>query len=139
MKKLISILALIIAPFVSAEKVDLSWSDNSNNELGFEVERKELDGTYVTIGSVEENVSTYSDETVEAGKTYVYRVRAFNYYGYSGYTNEATNDVKLDKYFQPFEEGEDPSSLGSQQVVANLIINAQNVTVNQITKNDNIP
>lgn len=136
MKKLLLTSILVLTPLVFSEDVNLSWTDNSDNEVGFEVERKEPGGEFTQIGSVAENVSTYLDKTAELGKVYVYRVRAFNYAGKSGFTNEASIEVKPDKYFRPFEPGGDPSSLESQQVIASLTINAKNVTVNQIASND---
>ncbi len=63
----------------------LFWTDNSNNETGFNVERS-LDGVNfsqiaVTTGRF------YYDMTVSTGNTYYYRVNAFNAVGSSAYTS----------------------------------------------------
>lgn len=72
---------------VTASRVDLAWTDNSNNELGFKVERS-LDGqAFTEIATVAPNVTTYSDSTVAAATLYFYRVFAFNNFGNSAPTN----------------------------------------------------
>ena len=73
---------------LTCNKVDLTWVDGSTNEGGFRIERKEGAGVYTEIGSVSANTISYSDTTVSAGKTYYYRVRAYNAYGNSDYTVE---------------------------------------------------
>ena len=78
----------LTATATSCNNVNLSWSDNSNNESGFKIERKESGSTYSEIATVPANTTTYADTTVQAQKTYYYRVRAYNAYGNSSYTNE---------------------------------------------------
>jgi hypothetical protein len=70
-------------PAVTATQVDLAWTDNSNNELGFKIERSFDGQTFTEIASVGSNVTTYSDNTVVAGTLYFYRVLAFNNFGNS--------------------------------------------------------
>ena len=57
--------------------ITVTWHDNSNNELGFDVERSTDNVSWSQIGSVGQNVTIYSDSTVVAGTLYYYRVRAF--------------------------------------------------------------
>jgi titin len=73
---------------LSCNKVDLVWIDGSSNEDGFKVERKEGVGAYSEIGTTLANATSYSDTTISAGKTYYYRLRAYNSYGNSDYTAE---------------------------------------------------
>jgi len=73
-----------------ANKGFLTWTDNSNNELGFKIERKTGAGAFVEIAQQGANATTYLDAAVVVGTTYTYRVRAFNSAGDSAYTNEAT-------------------------------------------------
>lgn len=69
--------------------IQLSWTDNSNNETGFSIERKAGGaGTFSEIVTLSSNVITYDDYTVIDGITYTYRVRAYNSFGYSDYSNE---------------------------------------------------
>ena len=64
----------------ASRTVTLSWTDNSNNETGFSIERAQKVkggyGAYAVVGNVGANTTTYS-ETV-AANTYNYRVRAVN-------------------------------------------------------------
>lgn len=69
----------------SCTQIDLSWTDNSDNESGFEIER---DGSYLT--TVGANVASYADPTVLENTTYSYRVRAFNDAGSSAYSNTSS-------------------------------------------------
>jgi hypothetical protein len=79
-----------------ATLVELSWTDNSDNETGFSIERKsETGGTtmnnFEEIGSVGSDITSYTDEgPFSTGSKYTYRVRAFNGTGYSNYSNEAS-------------------------------------------------
>ncbi|MDI6787690.1 MAG: fibronectin type III domain-containing protein, partial [Planctomycetota bacterium] len=85
----------LIATTVSAYRIDLSWSDNSDNELGFKIERKTSGGTYVEIDSVSAGVTSYANTVGLAPATrYYYRVRAYNTGGNGVYSNE-TNDTTL--------------------------------------------
>jgi hypothetical protein len=62
-------------------KIDLSWSDNSDNEEGFRIFRK-LESEAAFSGdplvSVGADVTSYSDTSVSAGSSYVYQVIAFS-------------------------------------------------------------
>ncbi len=60
----------------SSTRIDLSWQDNSGDEIGFRVERRLPGGSWAQIGTTSANVNTYADSTVVAGTTYEYRVRA---------------------------------------------------------------
>ena len=73
----------------AAFSLDLSWNDNSDNETGFKIERSTDAADFEEIAQVLENVERYTDATIPEGSTVSYRVRAFNQFGDSGYTNEA--------------------------------------------------
>jgi fibronectin type 3 domain-containing protein len=81
------------ATVVSPTKVELRWGD-STGETGYRVERR-VDGTdaWAKIGTAPANATTFTDSTVTAGKTYLYRVRAFNDVGNSPYSNTAAAKV----------------------------------------------
>ncbi|MDB6038870.1 MAG: hypothetical protein JWM99_2711, partial [Verrucomicrobiales bacterium] len=67
------------AVVVSAAQVDLGWSDQSVNELGFAIERSSDGGqSYALLDTVGANIAAYSDRTVRPGNTYYYRVSAYN-------------------------------------------------------------
>ncbi|MBA2671546.1 MAG: fibronectin type III domain-containing protein, partial [Gemmatimonadetes bacterium] len=62
----------------AATQAHLTWQDRSVNETGFRIERRASDGAFVEIGTAGSNATQYSDQTLAAGTTYEYRVRAFN-------------------------------------------------------------
>jgi len=76
---------------VSSSQINLSWTDNSNNETGFKVERsKNNSHSFSQIATVGANVATYSDTGLSRASTYYYRVRAYNAGGNSAYSNIAS-------------------------------------------------
>ena len=88
---------LTITSIVS-NRVTLSWSDNSNNETGFKIQRKTgVTGTYATIATPGANVTTYADGTVTDGTVYFYRVSATNATGDSAFSNEVSGTTPLAK------------------------------------------
>ncbi len=70
----------LAATIVSATRVDLAWTDNSNNEASFRIERS-LD-SFATAPSATlapaRNQTTFSDTTVVPPNTYYYRIVAVN-------------------------------------------------------------
>ena len=85
MKKLLAI--IMFTTSIYAADLRLVWSDNSDNEAGFEVWRKVDDGDWTLVGATNENVSTWLDGYLPIGSTLSYRVLAWNQFGQSGYTN----------------------------------------------------
>ena len=77
----------LVATVVNANRVDLTWTDNSSNELGFRVLRSLDNINYTEIATLAPNTTSFSDTTVEANTTYFYRVVAFNNFGNSEPSN----------------------------------------------------
>jgi regulation of enolase protein 1 (concanavalin A-like superfamily) len=73
-----------------ANQITLNWEDVSSNESGFEVERATTNVAFARVATTGPDVPRYADNTVAAGTTYYYRVRAVNAGGASGYTNVAS-------------------------------------------------
>ena len=74
---------------LSQTQINLSWTDNSDNEDIFRIERKPgPGGVYTEIATVGANVTAYQDSGLTANTEYCYRVRAYNTGGNSGYSNE---------------------------------------------------
>ena len=68
--------------------VYLTWTDNSNSEEGFIVERSADGGkTFFEIGVAETNVTSYMDLEVVRGTTHSYRVKAYAIGAESAYSN----------------------------------------------------
>lgn len=80
----------LVAGGVSGTQINLLWSDNSADEVGFELERKTGSGAFQRVATTGTNIAFYSDTGLTAGTTYTYRVRAVNSAGPSGYSSEAT-------------------------------------------------
>ena len=82
----------LVATTVSASEIDLAWTDNSDNEDGFRIERCSGAGctNFFEIATVGANVTTYHNTSLLAATSYSYRVRAYNGAGTSAYSNVAT-------------------------------------------------
>lgn len=68
--------AYIIATAVSDSQINLAWTDNSTGESGYNVERRTGDGVYSVIAYLAPDVQSYSDQGLQAGTTYTYRIQA---------------------------------------------------------------
>ena len=81
----------LVAAAAGSSRIDLTWTDNSDNESGFDIERCTGDAcsSFANIASVGANVTSYSNTGLAASTTYRYRVRAKNSGGNSAYSNEA--------------------------------------------------
>ena len=83
---------LLGATAVSSSQINLSWTDNANNETGFLVERcaGATCTNFVQTASLGANTTSYQNTGLSASTTYRYRVRATNGAGPSGYSNIAS-------------------------------------------------
>jgi hypothetical protein len=109
MKRFHLILFAALVSASTAANLTLNWNDNSNNEDGFLIERS-LDGTtFGTIGDVPADVTTYEDADLAPQTEYFYRVRAYNTFGNSGYSNVASGTTPA--------EGFPPSAPGSVELI----------------------
>jgi hypothetical protein len=74
---------------ISSNQVNLSWTDNSNNETGFSVERCAGNGclNFAQVATVGAGVNNYPNTGLTRNTWYRYRVRAFNATDTSTYSN----------------------------------------------------
>ena len=81
----------LTATAVSFSGIRLKWQDNSTNETGFEVQRRD-DGSarWIEIRTTASNATSFSDTGLKPTTTYHYRVRAFNSSGASAFSNETS-------------------------------------------------
>jgi len=100
--------------------VEITWSDNSSDEDGFVIERRENveNSEYIVLDSVGADLTSYSDLSEKSATSYYYRVKAFNSEMESEYTEpylvdsivlvnvgneEIVNEFKLNQnYPNPF-------------------------------------
>jgi ribosomal protein S6E (S10) len=76
--------------------ITLGWSDNSDNETGFVIERSaSLSGTFTVIANLDANSTSFTDNDVTAGFQYFYKVKALGSGSNSGYSNTANATVPL--------------------------------------------
>ena len=75
-------------------QVNLTWIDNSTNELGFKIERKSGSGNYSVLNTSAINSTSYSDASISTGQNYTYRVYSYNATGNStNYSNEVSISI----------------------------------------------
>jgi len=84
-----SIISFLAYRPANAASLQLAWTDNSQNESGFNIERKlGTAGTFSLIATVGVNTTSYLDSNLADATSYCYRVNAFNSAGSSPYTPE---------------------------------------------------
>jgi len=83
------------ASAVSYNHIHLTWTDNADNETGFEIERSTTgsSGTFDLLTTVNANIETYYDFGLDPEAEYCYRVRAINSIGNSDYSNVACDNT----------------------------------------------
>jgi fibronectin type 3 domain-containing protein len=75
---------------VSANQINLAWTDNSSNESGFVIQRMAAgDTSWSLVTTTAPNFTALTDSTAMPGTQYTYRVLAFNEAGYSAESNAA--------------------------------------------------
>jgi uncharacterized delta-60 repeat protein len=78
------------AAAASRSRINLHWKDNSGDELGFKIERSTKGKPFKQVAITSQNVSTFADKNLAAGRKYTYRVRAYHSSGESDYSSTAT-------------------------------------------------
>lgn len=85
----------------SQNGVQLVWNDNSFDESGFFIYRKEKEDThFVVIGQVPANQMNFRDNEVKIGKSYVYRVAAKGEKGQI-FSNSSFATISVSKPYPP--------------------------------------
>ena len=80
---------LTVTP-ISTSELTLNWTDLSDTEDGFRIERSTDGVSFSEVNVVTANAAVFSDSGLAALTTYFYRVRAFNVGGLSDYSNIAS-------------------------------------------------
>ena len=80
----------LVATAISKNRIRLSWTDNSDNELAFELYRSTGNNEFEFLTEVPANVTTYEDSLLSQATTYSYQVAAFNSTGDTPFSNTAS-------------------------------------------------
>jgi hypothetical protein len=83
----------------SYNKIKVAWTDNSNDETGFEVYRStSLSGPFNIIATVGANKVEYMDSLLQPQTTYYYKLKSINKYGDSGFSLTDGGGLQYDYY-----------------------------------------
>lgn len=107
--------------------IDLTWSDNSDNEEGFQVQRDGGSG-FQAIANIGSDSVAYSDTELTAETSYTYRVRAVNSAGDSDWSEEAAATTLATDLYTVTYDG-NGSDGGSVPVDTNAYAEGATVTV----------
>ena len=130
----------LTATAASSSQINLSWTNNANNQTGFQIDQATSSDftqnlTTVTVGA---NVTTYSATGLSAGTTYYYRVRATNANGDSANTRHGQrHDAR--QHIPAAPSGLTATAASSSQINLSWTNNASNQTgfqIDQATSSD---
>ena len=100
---------------ISSTQINIAWTDNSNNETAFRVERAPAAaGPWTYIGATP--LTGYGDSGLQPSTTYYYRVAAYNSAGTSAYTNTASAATQAASGVPAPPSGLVASSVSSSQI-----------------------
>jgi hypothetical protein len=80
----------LVATAISTSQINLGWTNNANNQTGFEIDRSTDGVNFSPLTNLAASATTYSDTSVAAAKTYYYRVEATTAAGPSPASNIAS-------------------------------------------------
>jgi thermitase len=120
----------LTATAVSSSQINLSWSDNANNEASYTVER--CTGASCTgfapIATLAANSTSYQNTGLAAATTYRYRVFASNGAGNSGYSNIASATTQAGGTVPAAPTGVTATAVSSNQINLSWTDNASTET-----------
>lgn len=106
----------LTANVISETQVDLTWTDNANNETGYRIESCTGTSctTFALAGSVAANVAAFSATGLIADTTYSFRVAAFN----AADTSAFSNTVSVSTDLQPNPSAPVPVLIGAGEITS---------------------
>ncbi len=103
----------------------LSWTDNTDGESGYLLERSENDpDNFTLLATVDPDVTTYTDPGLNLGSDYYYRIRAFTEMDTSAYSNVILLSLNISATSQLFNA--QTVQLFPNPVASQLTITIQN-------------
>jgi WD40 repeat protein len=130
---------VVTVNFPGKTSLVLTWPDNSSGENGYRVSRKEGNGNITLVGDLGQNATTYTDNSIDTTKGYVYIVEV-----YSSDEKVASDSVKiayfLNRYHSYVEydvpdaiEGKVAISPDAQKVIATSYWGENFTVINTVT------
>lgn len=108
----------LVPAVVSSTQINLSWTDNSDNEEGYNLERKTgFGGTYSQVETIGVGTTSYQDSGLDCNTEYYYRISAYNCAGSSTFPNEVSATTSICPVTAPTA----PSSLSVTATYARAI------------------
>src|SRR6266571_299241 len=80
----------LTAGAAASSQVNLTWTDNSDNEFAFAVWRQGGGAAFARVAALAANTTSFTDTGLTPGTAYTYEVRAINNAGASPWSNQAT-------------------------------------------------
>ena len=78
----------LAAQAMSTSEIKLTWTDRSDDEEGYSIERMDGDSAFVEVDTVSADIVTWTDTGLEECGHYSYRLRAYNGLDFSLYSDE---------------------------------------------------
>ena len=131
----------LTATAISARRINLSWTDNSSNETGFEIYRSTVSsGPFSKIITTAANKNSYADSTLTPAAVYYYKVKAIGKYGESIFNDGATSALSYAYYEGSYSSLPDFSTLTPKRtgIINNFGISASYGLDNFLYKFDGI-
>ncbi len=140
----------LAATAVSSSSIALTWTDNADNEDGFELQRADAaEGPWADVStSIAADATSYSDTGLDEETTYFYRLRASNATGLTVWSNVASattdelvlgtdylGDIRVQMYPNPVESSLTISLGQSADVQVEVVDFAGKVHSVKINKN----
>ncbi|MDA0346490.1 MAG: fibronectin type III domain-containing protein [Verrucomicrobia bacterium] len=128
--------AAILFPFIAPSnltasatdeaRIDLTWSDNSLVETGYQIERKSDGGAYEVLTTTGPGASTFVDETTLVNVTYTYRVLGLFEGGESTPSNEDSATTTPDTITLETPTGLTANAIAYNQIHLTWVDNSDN-------------
>ena len=75
--------------------VQIAWIASTGSPQGYVIEESVDNQTFTVVQTVGANITSVDVSHLSTGRTYYYRVRAFNVQGYSAYTPSTSIQIPL--------------------------------------------
>ncbi len=119
---------------VSSSQINLTWTDNANNETAFKVERSSDGVNFTYLAAVAANVTTHSFTGLTPATLYTFRVRATNAAGDSENTNLATATTLAALTTPAAPTGLSATVVSANQITLTWTDNANNETAFKVER-----